>query len=164
MITKKLLVAIPLLLVSAMLSANLLDKERSTDDLIPALIPLLSGDKEIVKPVRFVGDAAKKILEYTTALGPIYVTAKYVAPLPDGCAILMVNMEVRNTLTTDGRRVPFVSNIPMPLCKNGKPPVTKIDPATLAKAQEFIIRNQQIEASMRQTQQKPLIQNKPAAR
>lgn len=142
------LVAILLLVCPALASAELLAKERQTNDLIPALIPLIDGDKEIVKPVRYVGDSANQILNYTRALGPIYVTAKHVVAMPDGCAVLMLRMEVRNTLTTDGRRVPFVSNIPMPLCKNGKPPQSKIDPATIAKAQEFISRQKKIESAM----------------
>lgn len=111
--------------------------ERQTADVIPTLLPLISGDKEIIRPVRLTGDAATNIMNFTQSLGPVYYTAKFVSKLPDDCALLAVRMEVRNTLTTTGQRVPYVGMVPMPLCRDGKPPKYRLNPQQLAQASEI---------------------------
>jgi hypothetical protein len=126
-----------LLMLAAIISFDAQAFERKTDDIMPSLIPLISGDKEIIKPVRLVGDSATDIMNYTQALGPVYFTAKFVSKLPEDCALLAVRMEVRNTLTTTGKRVTYVGMVPMPLCRDGKPPKYRLSPQQLAQASEI---------------------------
>ena len=111
--------------------------ERKTDDIIPTLIPLISGDKEIVKPVRLVGDSATGIMNFSQSLGPVYYTAKFVTKLAEGCSLLAVKMDVHNTLTTTGKRVTYTQVLPMPLCRDGKPPRFRMNPQQLAIASEL---------------------------
>jgi len=126
-----------LLIAMLFLSISTHAAERKTDDIIPTLIPLISGDKEIIKPVRLIGDSATNITNFSQSLGPVYYTAKFVTKLADGCALLAVKMDVHNTLTTTGKRVTYTQMLPMPLCRDGKPPRFKLNPQQLAMASEL---------------------------
>lgn len=139
--------AIAILIAAISISGAAFAEKRQpeqTDDVMSTLIPLLDGKAPISKPIQMIGSAEQNIKSYTRADGPIFYTARLEKRLDKQCGIIVLKVDVHNTLTTSGKKVTYTGYSPIAICPDGKPPQHQLRPDQIAFVNELARELQQL--------------------
>lgn len=84
------------------------------------------------------GIPAKKMLEFTHALGPIHIKTSYLKKIDTKCAVIAVTYIIERTLTKNGERVTYAQTVPNITCKDGSQPTIQPNIASLSAMMDQI--------------------------